>query len=54
MECDSIYSNYISSSIKGLSLMTLKKTYQKAVAKDVETEKCTCEIFCFDYKMWKY
>ena len=29
----------------------LKKIYQKTVAKDVEIEKCTCKIFCFDYHM---
>ena len=30
--------------------MTLKKR-QKAITKDVEIEKYTCEIFCFDYQM---
>ena len=39
----------VSWNIKGLSLITEKKTYQKAIAKDVEIEKCTCEVFCFDY-----
>ena len=32
----------------------LIKTYQNAIAKDVETEKWTCDIFCFGYQMWKY
>ena len=32
----------------------LKKTYQNAIAKDVEIEKCACGIFCFGYQMWKY
>ena len=25
--------------------------YQKAIAKDSEIEKCTYEIFCFDYEI---
>ena len=29
----------------------LKKTHQKVIAKDVKIEKCTSEIFCFDYQM---
>ena len=28
-----------------------KKTYQKAIAKDVKIKKCTCEVFCFDYQI---
>ena len=31
-----------------------QETYQKDIAKDVELEKRTCEIFYFDYQMWKY
>ena len=30
------------------------RTYQKAITKDLEIEKYTCEHFCFDYKMGKY
>ena len=30
------------------------RTYQKAITKDLEKEKYTCEHFCFDYKMGKY
>ena len=28
-----------------------QETYQKYIAKDVELEKRTCEIFYFDYQM---
>ena len=31
-----------------------QETYQKDIAKDVELEKRTCEIFYFDYQIWKY
>ena len=34
--------------------MTLKKSCQKTIAKDVKIETCTSEIFCLDYEMWKY
>ena len=49
-----ISSNSISSNIKGLSLITYAKEYQKAIAKDIEIEKYTCKILCFDSQVWQY
>ena len=40
--------------MKRIVFNDLKKTYQKAIAKDEEIKKCTCEIFCFDYQIWTY
>ena len=38
-----------------MSLMTYTKDILKMLfLKDLEIQKCTCEIFYFDYQMWKY